>query len=132
MEPQRRTGARHGLLVLSLLALGGAWPLVSLGSQTNAHTWILSAAAVSLGAVLGFWLWSRGIRLCRSKLGIRRPRLWLAAALVLAISVGATPAAVRMIYSAALEGIVCAMVVLAVRTRLHTGSGQPHGDRPWQ
>lgn len=113
-EPRRRT-----LGLLLVMALVGVVPLVSLGRQTASATWVLAVAAVWLGAVLVIWL--RAWLLHRPSFGFQAPRLviWISLTVPAAVLIGGSPAGVRMIYSAALEGFVCAVAFYAVRAYLH-------------
>lgn len=101
-----------------MLALIGAWPLATLGAKTPARTWMLAGTAVVLGALLALWLWRRQMLLLHSGIGRGRSRARSAGAGALVIGIGLTPTGVRMIYSAALEGVVWALAVIAVRAWL--------------
>jgi hypothetical protein len=106
------------LTALLVLMLFGAWPLVSLSGQTSERTWVLSGAALLLGAALTFWVWGRRMR--RSGPGFGGSRRWLlfAALMLSAAVVAGMPAGVEMIYCAAVEGMICATAFLAVRVLL--------------
>jgi ABC-type thiamin/hydroxymethylpyrimidine transport system permease subunit len=122
-------------LLLVLLLIGG-WPLVALGQDTSARTWGFSVIAVALGVLLAVWLRSHLIRALAAKARTRAVRVWVIAATAAWVLIAGAPSGVRMIYSAAIEGVICAVVFFGVRDylrirRLRTdiSAANDEGDR---
>jgi membrane associated rhomboid family serine protease len=92
--------------------------LAALGRDTAARTWGLSAIAVVLGVMLAVWLRSHMKRAFAAKARTRALRIWVIAATAAWLLIAAAPSGVRMIYSAAIEGVICAVVFFGVRDYL--------------
>jgi len=117
MAPRRLAPARVGRFpaVLLLFVLIGAWPVVRLGRVTAARTWGLSVIALALGVILAIWLRGRLTQAAVAKSRARALRVWVVAATAAWVLIAAAPSGVRMIYSAAVEGVICAVVFFVVR-----------------
>jgi hypothetical protein len=113
-DPPRRPPLSTAVLLL--IAAVGLWPLVNLAPETTGRTWLLAVPAVALGAALAVWLHQRQLRLpFGGSRAWRRLDLCLIVAVTPTVAITSAPAGVRMIYSAALEGIICAFAVLGGR-----------------
>ena len=102
------------LALLVVLTLVGVVPLVSLASHSSPRTWILAGVAFVLGAALTAWLRDRLIGKPASGLTSLLP-IWTVAVVAFAFIVRGAPVGTRLIYSAAVEGFVCATVFYGVR-----------------
>jgi hypothetical protein len=117
MARRRLERARGGFPApLLLFLLIGGWPLVRLGRETAARTWGLSVIALALGVVLAVWLRSHLTEALAAKARARAVRIWVIAATAAWVLIAAAPSGVRMIYSAAIEGVICAVVSSACVT----------------
>lgn len=104
--------------MLLLLLLIGGWPLAALGRDTAARTWGLSVLAVALGVMLAAWLRYHLTQALAAKARTRALRIWVIAATVAWVLIAGAPSGVRMIFSAAIEGVICAVVFFGVRDYL--------------
>lgn len=100
--------------LLVVLAVVGVVPLVSLASHTSRRTWILAGVAFVLGAALAAWVYDRLIGKPAAGMPSLLP-IWVVAVVALAFVVRGTSNGTRLIYSAAVEGFVCATVFYGVR-----------------
>ena len=103
---------------LLLFVLIGGWPLVRLGQETAARTWGLSVIALAVGVVLAVWLRSHLTDALAARARARAVRIWVIAATAAWVLIAAAPSGVRMVYSAAIEGVICAVVFFSVRNYL--------------
>jgi membrane associated rhomboid family serine protease len=71
-----------------------------------------------LGVVLAVWLRSHLTEALAAKARARVVRIWVIAATAAWVLIAAAPSGVRMIYSAAIEGVICAVVFFGVRDYL--------------
>ena len=68
--------------------------------------------------MLAVWLRGHLTQASIAKARTRALRIWLIAATAAWVLIAAAPSGVRMIYSAAVEGVVCAVVFFGVRNYL--------------
>ena len=117
MQPERRAPKPTYLIVVLLLSLIGIWPLVKLGRETPPRVWGLAGLGFGLGVLLTVWLRAR---LMRRPLSSEPGRLrrWVIACVPPIALIGAAPTGAQLVFRAALEGFVCAIVVLALRAQL--------------
>jgi len=131
MRARDRTRVWPYLALLLLWALIDFVPVLKLGQEATTRTRVLAGLAGVLGALLAVWFWGWLFRRTPETGSARRGVLvWIGAGLVLIVAVQIASPGVQMIYSATLEGFLCALCLQAARVHLRIRRPQIRTDEP--